>query len=170
MSSRSRLFLSSVVLGVALTTPAAAAAAAGGTNLPLKGKSTGTASVDLATNPSPTTFSASGQLSHLGAVTATGEEFLTPLGAPPAIPYSLTGTETIVAANGDELFGMVDGTGVNNAGATSGTNTVTITGGTGRFAGASGSYTETYTGAITSQVGTVVSGPISTAIQGRISY
>jgi hypothetical protein len=68
------------------------------------------------------------------------------------------------------LFGMVDGTGVNNAGATSGTSTVTITGGTGRFADASGSYTETYTGEVTSQIGTIVSGPITTTIEGHISY
>jgi hypothetical protein len=169
MSSRSRVLLSSAVLGVALVSPASAVAAAAGSDLPLTGRSTGVASVDISTNPSPTTFSSAGQLSHLGAFTATGNESFTPLGLPPAIPYTLTGTETLVAANGDKLFGTVDGTGVNNAGATSGTNVVTITGGTGRFADASGSYTETYTGAITSQVGTIVSGPITTTVQGRIS-
>ena len=80
----------------------------------------------------------------------------------------MTGTETLVAENGDELFGTVNGTGVNNAGATGGKNVATITGGTGRFNGASGSYTETYTGAVTSQVGTVISGPVATTIRGHI--
>ena len=170
MSCCRRLLFASAVLGVALFTPAVAVAAAAGVDLPLTGRSAGVASVDISTNPSPTTFSSSGQLSHLGAFTATGNESFTPLGLPPAIPYALTGTETLVAANGDKLFGTVDGTGVNNAGATSGTNVVAITGGTGRFADASGSYTETYTGAITSQVGTILSGPIATTIQGRISF
>jgi hypothetical protein len=170
MPSRRRLFLSGVAVAAALTSPAAARAAPGGTHRPLSGRGTGVASVDISTTPSPTTFSSSGRLSHLGAFTATGSESLAPLGPPPVIPYALTGTETLTAANGDKLFGTVDGTGVNNAGATNGTNVVTITGGTGRFADASGSYTETYTGAITSQVGTIVSGPITTTIQGRISY
>lgn len=129
----------------------------------------GVTSVDISTSPSPTTFVSSGHLSHLGAVTATGDELLTPLGLPPVIPYTLTGTETLVAANGDEVVGTVHGSGVNNSGATSGTNVVTITGGTGRFADASGFYTETYTGKVTSQVGTIVSGPVTTTIRGRIN-
>lgn len=168
-SSRWRLLLLSVVLGFALAVPAAALAAAGGANLPLCGSSKGVTSVDISTTPSPTTFVSSGHLSHLGAVTATGDELFTPLGLPPVIPYAITGTETLVAANGDELFGTVNGTGVNNSGATSGTNAVTITGGTGRFADASGSYTETYTGEVTSQIGTIVSGPVTTTIRGHIN-
>jgi hypothetical protein len=47
------------------------------------------------------------------------------------VPYDLTGTTTLVAANGDKLFGTVTGTGTSNivTGQASGTNLVTITGG-----------------------------------------
>ena len=160
-SSRRRLLLLSVVLGLVRGRPAG-----GGWQPPAAPTyrcavvARASTSVDISTTPSPTTFAAAGHLSHLGAVTATGDELFTPLGLPPVIPYTLMGTETLVAANGDELLGTVHGTGVNNSGSTSGTNVVTITGGTGRFADASGSYTETYTGEITSQIGTIVSGPV----------
>jgi hypothetical protein len=59
---------------------------------------------------------------------------------------------------------------VNNAGATTGTSVVTITGDRGRFADGSGSFTETYTGAVISQLVTIVSGPVTTTLQGGISY
>lgn len=125
-------------------------------------------SVDTSTTPSPTTFSSSGRLSNLGAFTATGSESFTPFGLPPMIPYTLTGTERIVAANGDKLCGTVKGTGVNNSGNAHGMNTVTISGGTGRFADATGSFTETYTAHVTAYVGTTQSGPITTSIQGHL--
>ena len=54
--------------------------------------------------------------------------------------YDAAGTTTMVATNGDKLFGAVTGSGSNNVvtGDGSGTNTVVITGGTGRFAYAIG--------------------------------
>lgn len=164
-----RIFLSGLVLGLGLLGPVASEAAASGNHFVLNGRSTGVASVDTSTNPSPVTFSSTGRLSHLGAFVALGNELLTPLGAPPVIPYSITGTETVVARNGDELFGSVTGTGVNNSGATHGTNVVTITGGTGALAGATGSYTETYHGRIFGQVGSSQVGPLTTIIRGHIS-
>jgi len=62
--------------------------------------------------------------------------------------FSIQGTSTIVAANGDTLFTTFTGTGESSGafavGQTSvATLAVTITGGTGRFAGASGAYTQT---------------------------
>jgi hypothetical protein len=168
-SPRWRLFLSSLVLGVALISPAASLGAAHGTNRPLTGKSTGTATLSLLTGATTSQFS--GQLSHLGAFTGTADELFTPLGLPPLIPYTLMGTETLVAANGEELFGTVNGTGLNNTvGLTAqGTNVVTITGGTGRFAGATGTYTETYSSSYVVS-GTTVTGPFTTTAQGQISY
>ncbi|HEY1508699.1 MAG TPA: hypothetical protein VGF93_06845 [Solirubrobacteraceae bacterium] len=167
ISLRRRFVLSSLVLGVAAISPAVALGA-NSTNLPLKGKSTAVVATDISTTPATVTVSSSGHFSHLGAFIAIGNESLTPLGAPPVIPYRLTGSETLIMANGDNVFGAVNGTGVNNSGATSGTNLVTITGGTGRFANAAGSYTETYTGQIFSQIGTTMLGPVHTTIRGHI--
>ena len=49
-----------------------------------------------------------------------------------------------MAANGDELFSAITGSGTFTSTTTAtSTETDTITGGTGRFAGASGTYTDT---------------------------
>src|SRR5262249_45012382 len=61
---------------------------------------------------------------------------------------SVTGTETYVAANGDELDGTFSGESVIGTGTVTGTNVVTITGGTGRFADAIGSFHETFSGTL----------------------
>ena len=52
---------------------------------------------------------------------------------------SFTGTSTYIAANGDRLYATVSGTsGGLQDGTLTSSGTVTVTGGTGRFAGASG--------------------------------
>jgi hypothetical protein len=167
MSRRWRLFLSTWVLGVALISPAAALGAARGTNRPLTGRSAGTTT--LINGALTARFV--GRLSHLGAFTGTADLVFTPFGLPPLFPYTVTGTETLVAANGDTLFGTVDGTGLNNTAdlTAQGTNVVTITGGTGRFADATGTYTETANSSYVIS-GPTVTGRVTAAVQGQISY
>ncbi len=109
-----------------------------GTNLPLTGTSTGTVTVDESAFPLPTHTEFSGLLTQLGRFTGTGNGFFTPGGPPPDFPYTQTLTETLRAADGSELFGTLTGSGEGTSGVTAGINTVTITGGTGRFSGASG--------------------------------
>jgi len=46
---------------------------------------------------------------------------------------------------------------------------ITIIGGTGRFADATGTYTETYSSSYVVS-GTTVTGPVTTTAQGQISY
>jgi hypothetical protein len=81
---------------------------------------------------------ASGTATHLGLYTLsyTGQLFLPTLSAPNA-------TQTFVAANGDMLF--AEGAGQGQLSSSPGLVTIeewyTITGGTGRFEGATGSYT-----------------------------
>jgi hypothetical protein len=157
-----------LVFGVGLISPAVALGAPNG-DLTFNGKGAGVASTDISTSPGPVTVSGVGRISHLGEVVVLANDVLTPNGPAPVIPYTITGTETVIVANGDQLFGTVTGTGVNNFGATSGMNVVTITGGTGGFAGATGSYTETYTGQIFSQIGTNVVGPLHTIFRGHIT-
>jgi hypothetical protein len=81
------------------------------------------------------------------------------------------GTQTVVAANGDQLFGTLTGVGVNDiaTSAASGTNVITITGGTGRFSDATGSYTVTYKSQATSMIGTIESGPVTTTFEGALN-
>ena len=165
-----RFLLSSLVLGVGLISPGAALAAAGGTNLPLRGQTNGVVSFDSSTGLFRS--SSSGEGSHLGAFSVTNSGLLMPTGFNlPFVPYAVMGTQTVVAANGDQLFGTLTGVGVNDiaTSAASGTNVITITGGTGRFANATGSYTVTYKSQATSMIGTIESGPVTTTFEGALN-
>jgi hypothetical protein len=151
------------LLAVAALSPAAALGKAGGTDRPVKGTSTSTTTVDLATGTGIS--DGSGQVSHLGAFTfhndftgftVTGDTF------------SWTQTATIVAANGDEIFATAVGTGTLSTGEA--TLVSTITGGTGRFADASGTLTTRISSVIVSQVGTIITSEDTETHTGRISY
>ena len=76
-----------------------------------------------------------GTASHLGRFTTVGIITLNLATA------SGTGTVTYTAANGDMLTGTATGQAVVGGGFADVTETVTITGGTGRFAGAAGTFT-----------------------------
>jgi hypothetical protein len=167
-----RFFLSSLVLGVGLISPGAALAGPGGSSLPLIGHSTGSSIVDFVSGA--TTGSSSGVESILGAFTTTANTVFAGSPPPSVFPYTITGNETTVAANGDELFGTIlpgDGNGLadNDTLTAAGTNVVTITGGTGRFAHATGSYTETYTTQYGFSSSTTVSGTVTTTTRGTIN-
>jgi hypothetical protein len=151
------------ILAVAAIGPAAALGKPHGTDRPVKGTSTSTTTVDLATGTGIS--DGSGQISHLGAFTfhndftgftVTGDTF------------TWTQTATIVAANGDEIFATAVGTGTLSAGEA--TLVSTITGGTGRFADASGTLTTRISSVIVSQVGTIITSEDTETHTGRISY
>jgi hypothetical protein len=78
------------------------------------------------------------QLQHLGRTTATASE----TGTAMAGGSSVTGTATFSAANGDQLVTTFGGmaTFPDQNGVVTFNGTDTVTGGTGRFAGASGSF------------------------------
>jgi hypothetical protein len=163
-----------VVSGVALLaavaiSPEAALAAAKGTDRPLTGASTGSASVVIEATGSITgTASYTGNLSHLGTVT--GSDVATFSFTGPAT-FRYTGTDTVVAANGDELFSTVSGSGAFTSPTTSESTQVnTITGGTGRFADASGTFTVTISSVIVSISATSETSDFTDTIKGQISY
>jgi hypothetical protein len=82
----------------------------------------------------PNTFLVTGtcQLAHLGRTTVVTEERGSAGGG-------FTGTSTYIAANGDRLYATVSGVSAGRPdGSLTNTGTVTVGGGTGRFAGASG--------------------------------
>lgn len=171
MSVRALLVLVSL-LALALVEPAAAAAKAGGTERPWKGSGSGTSTFSVATTPFPATGEGTARLSHLGKSTFSSNYTITLTGPS---TFSVGGTQTIVAANGDMLFMTFTGTGVATGafgvGQTSETTVVyTVTGGTGRFADASGTLTGTVSSEVVSLVGLTATSRQTFTARGAISY
>jgi hypothetical protein len=102
---------------------------------PLKGPSSGTAVTTAFEWPiASATFTGTGNFSGLGlSQVLFPHEFNVQTG-------SVAGSMTITAANGDKLHAQVTGTGRPVNGALALDETATVTGGTGRFAGALGSF------------------------------
>ena len=107
--------------------------AKGGSDLPFKGTYEGLEKVD-ATMPSHHSLAdATGNATHLGRFTVTADWTLAPTGG--------VGTSTWTAANGDEFFTSFRRSGVPAPPTITFTEIHTITGGSGRFADASGTFT-----------------------------
>ena len=121
--------------------------------------------LNLLTGAATTGFT--GHLSPVGA--ETGYDNLTfTLTGPSTFTY--TGTRTFVAANSDKLFSAITGKGTLTRTTAKSTETDTITGGTGRFAGASGTYTETVSSVVVSATSTSQASRFTAAARGQIRY
>ena len=164
MSLRKVILISGLVLAVVAITPAAAMGAANGTDRPLRGTTTSTTTLNLVTGTGASV--SSGQLSLLGAVTNTQNAQFALVGAN---GFSFTGTETWFAANGDQLFTAVSGAGTLGPPIQS-TIINTITGGTGRFADAGGTFTSMATSTSVSIVGSTETVISTLTFEGSISY
>ena len=150
-----------LVLALAILSPASALGNAGGIDRPVKGTVSKTISLDPETGAF--TGEANGVGSHLGSYTVDLEG----TGAPTAeSDFAGNGTLTLVTANGDELTGTFT---VTVTGATT-TVVVKITGGTGRFADASGTLTMICRASTWSDVGETVLSAIGCKVTGQISY
>jgi hypothetical protein len=108
---------------------AAVTQARGGSELPFRGALQATETVDGALHH----LVGTGEATHLGRFTLTSEFTVT------TPPPTASGTAIWTAANGDQIFTTVTGQGVVTFPVLAVVETHTITGGTGRFAGASGS-------------------------------
>lgn len=83
--------------------------------------------------------SGTGIASHLGRSTFEAISYVT---VSPQPPFTVTGTRTITAANGDQIFTTFSGTSTPVVNGMNGADLQeTIIGGTGRFANASGNFT-----------------------------
>jgi hypothetical protein len=111
------------------TEGAAATQATGGSELPFHGTLQATETADGALHH----LVGTGEATHLGRFTLTSDFTVT---TPPPGAF---GTATWTAANGDEIFTTVIGQGVVTFPVLAVVETHTITGGTGRFVGTSGS-------------------------------
>jgi hypothetical protein len=139
---------------------------AGGTDRPLHGTSTSTTTVDLATGTGSVV--GSGELSHFGRFTFTND--ITSFTVTGADTFSLTLTAVLVAANGDEAHTTATGTGTLSATGSELTLVSTGVGGTGRFAGSSGTTTTRITSLIVSTEGSTITTSDSEVHEGVISY
>ena len=126
-------------LGIRLLGHGGAQASVGGSDLPFTGSFTGSSAHNLATGE----FHAvsTGEASHFG-ISNLEQHAQVAFTGPTTLSFS--GTWTLTAANGDQLYGTAVGTGVPTD-ATYITLVIdyTATGGTGRFAGASATFTMT---------------------------
>ena len=104
--------------------------AKGGSELPFKGTYDG---LETVVTPSAHHLDATGNATHLGRFTVTADWTLGPTGG--------SGTSRWTAANGDEFSTSFTRQGVAVPPIITFTETHTITGGTGRFANASGTFT-----------------------------
>ena len=165
-ASRKAVALAGLVLALAVLSPASALANAGGTDRPIKGAGTGTISLDPATGAF--TGVVPGVSSHLGEITVHIEG----VGAPAADgTFAGSGTATLVAANGDQVTGTITLTQTALPdGHTTTTVVLTITGGTGRFANASGTLTVICLSGPPSQLGALLLIKAECKFTGRISY
>lgn len=165
MKLRRLIFLSSLVLAAAALSPVAAlGAATNGTDRPLKGTSTSTTTINLATGTG--TSDGTSHVSHCGTATFHNDFTFTLTGPDTS---RLVGTDTLVCANGDKLFSTLTLTGTLSTGTSTGVSTTT--GGTGRFVNASGTATiPDAKSTIVSTVGTIITTHDTNTFQGRISY
>ena len=161
------------LLALAVVAPGAALAKKGGTDRPWKGKGSGTTTFSVATFPSvPGSTEGTARFSHLGKTSYTSTFTVTFTGPG---TFNLTGTQTLVAANGDTLTLSFTGTGTITGafgpGQTSETMvTWNVTGGTGRFDDASGSLTGTVVTEVVSVDGSTATGTHTFTAKGKISY
>jgi hypothetical protein len=155
------VLISVVAAVIALTQPARPVAH--GTLRSLTGTGAGTMTLSLTTGAATTSFT--GQLSPLGA--ESGHDNLTFTITGPGT-FTYTGTRTFVGADGNKLFSAITGAGTYTKTSAKSTETDTITGGTGRFAGASGTYTDTVTSVVVSATPTSQTSRFTAVARGQI--
>ncbi len=132
----------------------------------LEGTGHGTNTVNIATGSA--TYASSGHLSHFGNVTGSGVQTISFTG-PSTV--SFTGSGVTVAANGDQLFVTISGTGkLSSNGVAISTSVNTILGGTGRFVGATWTFTVISKSTPVSTVGSVETFAFTSTTEGHIDY
>jgi hypothetical protein len=130
-----RIRIAGATLMVAAGLTAAVAAPALGADRPLSGHYSGTTLLNPVNGT--LTSDATGVSSLVGKSSVRLDGMLTPTSP---LGFNVAGSIVLVAANGDELHGTLIGSGTadSSTGNSQGTSVTTFTGGTGRFANASG--------------------------------
>jgi hypothetical protein len=165
MSMRKTTTLAGLVLAVAALSPASALAKAGGADRPVKGTVSGTVRANV--QALAITGEGTGVAAHLGRFTSSLEGAITI--APEGTEGG--GTQTIVAANGDQLTGTftLATPGLPSEAHTT-TLVTTVTGGTGRFSDARGTLRSVLEVIPISFDGMTLVNGVEGTVRGRISY
>ena len=159
------ILLAGLVLAVTVFLPGSALSARGGTDLPFKGSFAGHTELNLLNGHLH--FTAEGPTTHSGWGTVVQDGLAIPVGGEFHIFTSFTTT----AANGDHSFGTCTGTATTTAsGDHVGTSACVITGGDGRFEGATGHFTATSLTTNVTIVGTTMSGDLQGTVDGVVSH
>jgi hypothetical protein len=133
---KQRLYGFSVLAAVLAALTLSGTATAGGKEVPFKGRSSGVVMPTTCQGPNQecTIVDGEGEATHLGHFTVIAHVV--------ADQDGVTGSWMLTAANGDVLFVTFVGFGIDP---THGGGNMTIVGGTGRFQGATGHYTQLIT-------------------------
>lgn len=157
------LLLSS--LAILATSSAAASAAPEQTGHLVLGARAATTTIDPSTGVAATTSSV---LSTLGRFSGPSNEQFIPTSA---TTFDFVGVATLAAANGDELYFRLVGSGVTTSAiTTTSADTLTVVGGTGRFAEATGTLSERVHSIVLSKSSTSETTFDIAAVHGTISY
>ncbi len=142
-----KLILALVALAVMALAPATALAAKGGTDRPYEAAYSGSSALyPTSETYSIVEFTGTGRSAPGGKGTLESTGTITWTSTLPPITFDYSASSTTTAANGDQLFSTEVGTGTFDPDGNFVIDvTSTITGGTGRFEGASGSSTGTIT-------------------------
>ena len=158
------ILLAGLALGLAV--PASGLPAVGGSDLPFEGSQSGLGTFNLATGELH--IVTTGPASHFG-LTKIEQNNKVVFTSPTTLTY--TGTWTATAANGDTMVGTSIGTSTFLDPTHSiGGGTYTSTGGTGRFAGSSLTFTATVRTTRLSLVGTVATSIFEGEATGQLSH
>jgi hypothetical protein len=166
MTTRKAIAVAGLVLSLAILGPPSALAKPRGSDRPIRATISGTVSLTVATGEFKS--DATGVFSHLGEYTVHLEGRVAPT---PEGVYAGRGTITWVADNGDKLYGTGDlSTDRPPPAPHTTTLEITITGGTGRFADASGTATAITHVAPLAFDGVTLLNSVEGTATGQISY
>ena len=162
---RKAIMIAGLILALGVLAPVGALGKAGGTDRPFKGTASGNVTVRLGA-PLHLTIDINGVATHFGKYRTHIDADGTIIGG----EVVAHGTFTIVAANGDRQTGTTTITGPLPSGNVHvSTAVLTITGGTGRFADASGTITSVNLVTPTCFAGPSCPGLITETLVGRLS-
>jgi hypothetical protein len=160
------ILLAGLALAVGVLLPASAMPAAGGSDLPLKGFHSGYSTTNLATGQGHLLTTGVG--THFGLSTSEQHLQLVPTGPG---TFNASGTWTLTAANGDQMFGTFASSGrFTDAVHSTWLGNYVSTGGTGRFADASLTLSSSAEGTRVSLEGVISTTFFEVTLVGQLSY
>lgn len=160
------ILLTGLALAVGVFLPGSALPAMGGSDLPFTASQSGTSTTNLVTGQAH--LLTTGPVNHFGLAAFEQDLQLVPTGP---VTFSYSGTWTLTAANGDQMFGTSSGSGsFTDALHSTWVGNYTSNGGTGRFADAGLTFLGTAHLLRVSLVGAISTSSVEGTASGQLSY